>query len=203
MRERKSKKQIPEPEHVAVPKHVPVPWSLPVTVDDVSEETARHFKLVADADTRAAVAKVAELRDLPRLEATFDVTRRGSKALHVAGKVSATVGQNCVVTLEPLSNEVAENVDLVFAPPSPMVEQQAVDDDEGAPKRGRRNVDGPEALIDGAVDLAALAIEFLILGLDPYPRKEGAVFQPPQEVEPDPGPFAALAGLVGKERDGH
>ena len=80
MRERKSKKKLPEPKHVAVPKHVPVPWSLPVTVDDVPEETARHFKLTADADTRAAVAKVAELRDLPRLEATFEVTRRGSNA---------------------------------------------------------------------------------------------------------------------------
>lgn len=185
-------------------KHGAVPWSVPVTVDDVSEETGRHFGLTADADTRAAVAKLASLRDLPRLQATFDVTRRGMEALHVVGRISATVGQNCVVTLEPLSNEVEENVDLVFAPPSPMVQQQAVDDDdEGAPKRGRRNLDGPEALIDGAVDLGALATEFLILGLDPYPRKDGAVFKPPEDVKPDPGPFAALAGLVGKERDGH
>ena len=185
-------------------KQVPVPWSVPVTVDDVAEETGRHFDLTADADTRTAVAKVASLRDLPRLQATFDVTRRGMEALHVVGRISATVGQNCVVTLEPLSNEVEENVDLVFAPPSPMVEQQALDDDdEGAPKRGRQNLDGPEALVDGAVDLGALATEFLILGLDPYPRKDGAVFKPPQDVEPEPGPFAALAGLVGKERDGH
>jgi hypothetical protein len=203
MRKRKSKKQVPVPKHVPVPGHVPVPWSVPVTVDDIPEETGRHFEFSADADTRAAIAKVAALRDLLRLEATFDVTRRGSESLHVVGKVSATVGQNCVVTLEPLSNEVAENVDLVFAPPSPMVEQQAVDDDEGAPKRGRRNLDGPEALVDGAVDLGVLAAEFLIVGLDPYPRKEGVVFQPPQDVKPDPGPFAALAGLVGKERDGH
>jgi hypothetical protein len=186
-------------------KHVAVPWSVPVTVDDVPEEIARHFDLIADAETRAAIAKVASLRDLPRLEATFDVTRRGTEALHVAGKVLATAGQNCVVTLEPLSNDVAENVDLVFAPPSPMVQQQAAsdDNDEGASKRRRRNLDGPEALVDGAVDLGALAIEFLILGLDPYPRKEGAVFQPPKDVKPEPSPFAALAGLVGKERNGH
>jgi hypothetical protein len=197
MRKRKSEKQVP------APQHVPVPWSFPVTVDDVPEGTGRHFKLVADSDIRAAVAKVAALRDLPRLKATFDVTRRGSEALHVVGRISATVGQNCVVTLEPLNNEVEENVDLVFAPPSPMVEQQAIDLDEGAPRRGRRNVDGPEAMVDGAVDLGALATEFLVLGLDPYPRKEGAVFQPPQDVEPDPGPFAALAGLAGKERNGH
>ena len=35
-------------------------------------KTGRHFDLVADADTRAAVARVAGLRDLPRLEANFE-----------------------------------------------------------------------------------------------------------------------------------
>ncbi len=182
----------------------PVPWSVPVTPDDIPAETGRHFDLAADADTRAAVARVAGLRDLPRLQATFDVTRRGLEALHVVGRVSATAGQNCVVTLEPLTSEVEEGVDLVFAPPSPMVQQQAVADDEnGAAKRTRRNLDGPEPLIGGAVDLGALATEFLILGLDPYPRKEGVVFEPPQDIKPDPGPFAPLAGLVGKDRNEH
>ncbi len=60
----------------------------------------------------------------------------------------------------------------------------------------------PEPLVDGVVDLGALATEFLILGLDPYPRKPGAVFQPPQDSKPDGGPFAALAGLT-KGRDDH
>jgi hypothetical protein len=58
-------------------------------------------------------------------------------------------------------------------------------------------------LLDGAIDLGALAIEFLILGIDPYPRKPGAKFEPPQDLKPDPGPFAALAGLAVKDRDGH
>ena len=48
--------------------------------------------------------------------------------------------------------------------------------------------------MDGIVDLGALATEFLILGLDPYPRKPGAVFEPPRERAADEGPFAALAG---------
>jgi hypothetical protein len=185
-------------------RHTAVPWSVSVTAEDIPAETGRHFDLSADADARAAIARLAGLRALPRLEATFDVTRRGSEALHVVGKVLATAGQNCVVTLEPLTSEVEENVDLVFAPPSPMVEQQAADDDEeAASKRIRRNLDGPEPLIDGTVDLGALATEFLILGLDPYPRKPGAIFKPPADAKVDPGPFAALAGLVGRDRDGH
>ena len=54
----------------------------------------------------------------------------------------------------------------------------------------------PEPLIDGIVDLGALATEFLILGLEPYPRKPDAVFEPPQDAAPEPGPFAALAKLA-------
>ena len=49
-----------------------VPWQVPVALDDVAEEGQR-FDLAADADTRAAVARIAGLRDLPRLEAVFDV----------------------------------------------------------------------------------------------------------------------------------
>jgi len=142
------------------------------------------------------------LRDLPRFEAKFDVTRHGADGLHVRGRMSATVGQNCVVTLDPLTNEVEEDIDLVFAPPLLPVERTAAEDEavEEGSERPQRSWNGPEPLIGGVVDLGALATEFLILGLDPYPRKPDAVFELPQDVKPDPGPFAVLAGL--KEKHG-
>jgi uncharacterized metal-binding protein YceD (DUF177 family) len=182
-------------------QQAPAPWQVPVAFEDVAE-TGRHFDLVADNDVRAAVARLAGLRDLPKLQATFDVTRHGADGLHVSGRMSATVGQNCVVTLEPLVNEVEEDIDLVFAPPPPSVARKAGEDeaDEEASERPQRSWNGPEPLVGGVVDLGALATEFLILGLDPYPRKPGAVFEAPQDVKPDQGPFAALAGL--KEKHG-
>src|SRR5580704_14232484 len=180
-------------------KQEPAPWQVPVAIEDVAE-TGQHFDLVADNDVRAAVARVVGLRDLPRLEADFDLTRHGADGLHVSGRVSATVGQNCVVTLEPLTNEVEEDIDLLFAPPPSPVERKAGDDEaaEKGSERPERSWNGPEPLIGGVVDLGALATEFLILGLDPYPRKPGAVFELPQDVKPAPGPFAALAGLKDK-----
>jgi hypothetical protein len=178
------------------------PWQVPVAVEDVAE-SGRLFVLVADADVRAAVARTAWLRDLPRLEASFDVTRHGADGLHVVGHVSATVGQNCVVTLEPLANEVEEDVDLSFTPPPP-VERKAGDDEdaEDGGARPERSWKKPDPLIGGVVDLGAIATEFLMLGIDPYPRKPGAVFEPPQDVKSDPGPFAALAKLA-KDGNGH
>ncbi len=175
------------------------PWHVPVAVDDIAE-TGEHFDLVADAEARTNIARLAGLRDLPRLEANFDLTRHGAGGLHVVGRVSATVGQTCVVTLEPLANQIEEELDLLFAPPA--VPTERATDEAGTP-REKKTVEWnePEPLIGGSVDLGALATEFLILGLDPYPRKPGAVFEPPQEKQPDDSPFAALASLK-KDRDG-
>jgi len=176
-------------------KYLPTPWQVPVAVEDVAE-TGALFDLTADANIRAAVAQIAGLRDLPRLQANFEVRRHGAGGLRVAGRVSATVGQTCVLTLEALLNEVEEEIDLVFVPP-------AAAEAEGEETEARHeNWDEAEPLIGGLVDLGALATEFLILGLDPYPRKPGAVFQPPPDAKPDEGPFAALAALK-KDRDDH
>ena len=53
----------------------------------------------------------------------------------------------------------------------------------------------PEPLQDGKVDLGALANEFLLLGIDPYPRKPGAEFAPPAAAEAGEHPFAGLEAL--------
>ncbi|MGB6569733.1 MAG: hypothetical protein WBF02_20775, partial [Xanthobacteraceae bacterium] len=53
-------------------KPAAAPWQVPVAMDDIPE-TGRHFDLTADAGVRAAVARVAGLRDLPRLQASLDV----------------------------------------------------------------------------------------------------------------------------------
>ncbi len=45
------------------------------------------------------------------------------------------------------------------------------------------------------VDLGAIATEYFLLGIDPYPRKPGAEFQSPSAGEAAANPFAALAAL--------
>ena len=128
------------------------PWSVPVTLADVLE-TGRHYDLSADEQACAAIAKLAKLQALPRLQATFDVTPRGHSGLRVTGRVSATVAQTCVVTLEPVESEIEEDVDLVYAPaaPSSPIEPRGAE---------MAATDAPEPLVDGTVDLGAIAVEF-------------------------------------------
>jgi uncharacterized metal-binding protein YceD (DUF177 family) len=169
-----------------------IPWSLPVRHDAVPE-AGLHRELVADETTRAAVAAVAGAQALPRLQASFDLTRQGS-GLKLQGEVVATVEQICVVTLEPMTSDVRESIDLVFVPAEaePFPEPDGISDaiDPDAP-------DEPELLVNGTVDLGAVATEFLLLAIDPYPRKPDAVFDAPKVPGEDPAanPFAALAKL--------
>jgi hypothetical protein len=109
--------------------------------------------------------------------------------LHVVGTVSARVRQTCVVTLDPVENEIAEPIDLVFVPAS------ALGTLAHEVNLGAEAVEPPEALIDGVVDLGAVATEFLMLGIDPYPRKPGAVFEAPHSADAGSRPFAALETL--------
>ena len=124
---------------------------------------------------RAALAESIGLRALPRLEASFDVSRHGREGLHVVGRVSATVGQNCVVTLEPIDSEIDEAVDLVF---EPGVRRRRHPHEDGGGSKVAID-DAPEPLVGGVVDLGVVATEFLTLGIDPYPRKSDAEFTAP------------------------
>lgn len=168
-----------------------LPWSVPVALSDIPD-TGRRFELSANEETRAEVSKLAGLRALPRLEATFDLERHGAQDLRVTGRVAATVGQTCVVTLDPIENEVDENVNVLFAPP---MEDSAGPGDATAVPEKNLDPDAPEPLAGDVIDLGSLAIEFLLLGIDPYPRKPGVTFEPPPVQDPGTHPFAALAAL--------
>jgi Large ribosomal RNA subunit accumulation protein YceD len=172
------------------------PWSVPVAVEDVPE-TGQHVRIEAPEAVRAGIAKLAGLRELPRLSAEFDLARRGA-GVRVTGEVSATVGQTCVVTLELIESEVVEAIDVVFAPQPDIV---GADQGDERTKRTKSGDEPPEPLIGGTLDLGALATEFLILGIDPYPRKAGAAFSAPAAKTSGGSPFAALAAL--KKRSGN
>lgn len=164
-------------------------WSVPVAAAHIPE-TGQRRELVADEPVREAIAKAAGIVALPRLEASFDLMRVGSEGLRVTGRVSATIVQSCVVTLEPIESEVDEAIDLVFTPDA--------SDAAAAEAEGLQAIeagDPPEPLRDGAADLGAVATEFLLLGMDPYPRKPGAAFDAPAADDPSHRPFAALAAL--------
>jgi uncharacterized metal-binding protein YceD (DUF177 family) len=166
-------------------------WHVPVRREDVPD-TGLHLELEADEEVRARLAALAGVPGVPQLGVIADMTRHG-EGLRTAGRVTARVTQTCVVTLEPIENTVDEAFDVLFLPADVAgaapagLEPEEVDDTR-------------EALVNGAADLGAVATQFFLLGIDPYPRKPGEVFATPAEDRAAESPFAVLERL--KSRDG-
>ena len=103
------------------------------------------------------------------------------------------------MTLDPIENEIDEAIDLMFAPPEQIPQlADLVDDDV---ESDVEIPDPPEPIVGGVIDLGRLATDALFLAIDPYPRKPGAVFEPPVEAaDPEDHPFAALKALQGRRQ---
>ena len=169
------------------------PWSVPVAVLQIPD-TGLHRDLEADQATRTAMAEVAGLREIISANASLDATPGRDGRFHVTGRVRARIGQTCVVTLDPIENDIDEPIDLMFAPPEQIpvladLVDEAAESDSEIP-------DPPEPIENGFIDLGRLATDALLLAIDPYPRKPDAVFKPVITTpDPEDHPFAALKAL--------
>lgn len=169
------------------------PWHVPIAVAQIPD-TGLHRDIEADHAVRAALAEIAGLREILSASASFDVTPARGGRFNVTGYVKARIGQTCVVTLDPIENDIDEEIDLVFAPPEQIPQLAALVDE--AAESETEIPDPPEPIENGAIDLGRLATDVLFLAIDPYPRKPDAVFEPVVvATDPEDHPFAALKAL--------
>jgi hypothetical protein len=169
------------------------PWRVPLAVAQIPD-TGLHRDIEAGAGAREAMAELAGLREILWANASLDVMPNGGGRFHVSGHVRARVGQTCVVTLDPIENEIDEPIDLIFAPPDQIPQMADLVDD--ATEGDAEIPDPPEPIVNGVIDLGRLATDALFLGIDPYPRRKDAVFEPPATAaDPEDHPFAALKAL--------
>lgn len=166
-----------------------VPFSHVISVADLPPN-GLDLKLVPDAAATVALARHAGVLAAESIAATLHLAHEGKEGVRITGRLTATVRQTCGVTLEPFDAPLDEEIDVHFAPPGSYVRS---DEDE------ENEIDPPDEIIEGRIDVGALVGEFLALGVDPYPRKPGAVFEPPPENPAAISPFSALARLKDKE----
>lgn len=168
------------------------PLSRIVRVEGIPKE-GETVVIEANASERAALASLNDLPDIAAFTAKLRVERWGRGGARVTGAVHGEVTQVCIVSLDPFPALVDEEIDVRFAPPEAAdsarrlaqeVETLSIDDE-----------DEPDPVIDGRIDVGALAAEFLALGLDPYPRKPGVAFEPSPVESEEEKPLAALRRL--------
>ena len=141
-------------------------------------------------EERAALAKIAELLDVPKFSARIVLKKLSPTRFALHYDLAAEIVQACVVTLEPLVARIGKDFvrELHHTPNLHRMEKEVIvtpGDDDLA--------DDIESL---HYDLAGPLIEEFLLALDPYPRAPGVEFTPPEGMRDKPeSPFAALKSL--------
>jgi uncharacterized metal-binding protein YceD (DUF177 family) len=154
-------------------------------------------RIEADARQRSALAAAHGLVSVGSFVAELLVKDWKAHGVRVEGRVDADIEQACIVSLEPVSAVIAEEIDAVFVPEDSRL-ARADRSAEGEIHLSPDGPDAPETFAGDEIDVGALAEEFFGLAIDPYPRKPGAVASGPSSPPEREGPFAALAALRGK-----
>ncbi|MBX3481423.1 MAG: DUF177 domain-containing protein [Caulobacter sp.] len=164
----------------------PPPWSQTVTLAEIAR-SAPVIKLSADGTTRVAIARELGLERLDSLTATVKA-RPWLDGAELDGELEARVTQICSATGDPFEQVLTNSFQVRVVPEgsdaAPRNDSLEVDiDPEGE--------DPPDVLESDKVDVGAYVVEHLALEIEPFPRKPGAVYQPPTEETVD-SPFAVL-----------
>ncbi len=151
----------------------------------------QKVRLEADAAARKAVARQLNLVSIESLSADLTL-KPWLDGAELSGSFTAEVTQTCSVTAEAFGEAVAGEifVHMVLAG-SPNAPTESAGEEIEVDLEGD---DPPDVLESDRIDLAAYVVEHLSLELDPFPRKPGAVFEPPPEESPA-SPFAILRKL--------
>ena len=153
--------------------------------------------LEADSDRRALIARNFGMISLEALSAHVETRAVTSDKpmVRVSLTLKGEVTQECGVTLEPFSHPISSELDIDCIEAGRVTDEVA---DIGDHEFGVDDLDEPDVIRDGRIDLGQYVIEALGAAYDPFARKPGAVFDEPEPMK-EPSPFAALAKLKRDE----
>ncbi len=159
------------------------------------------FAVEPDAEDRAEIARRLDITAIRKLRFEGELHPEGKRDWRLVGHLGATVVQPCVVTLDPVTTRIDEEVRRAYLahPPEP----------EGGDEVEMPEDDTAEALPE-TLDLWGVMEEALALALPAFPRAEGAalgeaVFAEPGKAamtDDDAKPFAGLKSLRDKLEKG-
>ena len=150
-------------------------------------------------DRAASAAELENLKteldvlSVEALQARYTIIAQSGRSYLMSGDFTARLIQACVVTLEPVAQNIAESFSVSFCPPGRITEPE---------EKERPVLDAPdvEVLSGDVIEAGRVVFELLSAAVDPYPRRGEAEFSW-QDPKTDPGdieilhPFAVLSKL--------
>lgn len=173
-------------------------------VADLSATKDTVFTLEPDAAARAEVALALGIPSVRKLRFVGKLTQSGKKDWRLEADLGATVVQDCVVSLDPVTTRIDETIARLYVAKldEPIIGDVEMPDDD--------SIDP----LPAEIDIFDVMTEALALALPAFPRKDGAELgqavytQPGTEAMTDESarPFAGLASLKqaleNKDKDG-
>lgn len=172
------------------------PLSHPFRVATLPTRKPQRFALAPDAPTLAAVAEDLGITAVSAMRFEGEIRAHGRNDFFMEARLTATVTQPCVISLEPVVTKIDAEVRRHYTADFKIAdndEAEIPDDDTLEP-------------LGEVIDAGEVAVEELSLALPPYPRAKDAelgeaVFAEPGSAplkDEDLKPFAGLASLKDK-----
>ncbi len=160
---------------------------------DLNSRQPTAVELQPDAEEKQAVAEALGIKAVKKLRFIGQLAPFGKRDWELTAELGATVVQDCVVTLAPVTTRIDEHVMRRYVADLPEIEGGEAEMPE----------DDTIEAIPETLDLVTVMIEALSLALPAYPRADGAELAKADFTEPgktamtddDAKPFAGLGEL--------
>jgi len=164
-------------------------WKIPVS--QIGDRIKR--RVMANDVSRRALADVVEIISCASLTCDIDIAPGREGRFTGTLGIRAEVIQNCVVTLESFDVRIGEMVTVSFWPRQQI---EAWNEARGAEAEIDDATPDPEPVTGDKLDIGSLVFEVLVMAVNPYPRKPGALLErtstQSEEERRAETPFAAL-----------
>lgn len=132
-----------------------------------------NVRIQGDPNQLKALARDHGLVAVDGFHAHLLVAPWKKDGVKVTGKVTADIVQDCVVTLETLSNRLETDLEATFVPRGSRL-ARPVEQPDGEMVLDAEGPDLPEEFSGQEIDVGFLAEEHFALAIDPYPRSPAA-----------------------------
>lgn len=146
----------------------------------------------AAQDLRTALAEELGVPACHKLIADYVIKNEGGGRFLLSGTVTATFERQCVLTLEPLTEEVTESLDCLFVPPELLPGPQSGEEEA-------HSVEEIELIGNQGIEVGRVIYETVAAALNPYPHAPEANLDLPAAdtvSETRQNPFAVLKKLT-------
>lgn len=164
-------------------------FSFPLQIDELGHGE-QSYSLRADKDQLEWLTKILQVPAVNSFQADMKLSFQKKKGLlNITGKVNANIGLISVISLEEFNKDYIADFSINYDTNAKY--EDIYQDDEDI------NLDIPDIVIDGKIDLGDIAIEQIALVLEDHPRQDGETFDSiiEENETANNNPFAILAKL--------